>query len=104
MELNLQAINNLNVGDYIAFGFDYNGGEPTSIEVTNITEIYRNENGDVELILVHCLYGHKSISEHIKPENVIAVGDKNGRGSIVGFSGMFEILHPNHPLLVDENE
>lgn len=81
------------IGDYIAFGFNYNGGEPNEIIVDKITHI------DNEIVTVHFLYGYKSLSESIKIKDIIAVGDNNSKTKIKGWGGKYKILLPNHKLL-----
>ncbi len=80
-------------GDYIAFGFNYNGGDPKEIIVDKITNVYDND------VLVHFLYGHHSLAEFIPKDKIIAIGNENGIGKIKGWGGSFDILKPNHPLL-----
>jgi len=82
----------LKKGDYIAFPFTYNG-ERKEIIVDNITSVSDKE------VLVHFLYGHHSLAEYIKKEDIIAVGDMNASGRIKGWIGTFNILKPNHELL-----
>lgn len=83
--------------DHIAFGFNFNGGEPNEIIVSNITSI--SEHG----ILCHFMYGHHSLSEYVKEENVLAIGDnKNGTIEIKGWSGKYKRLKADSKLL-DEN-
>lgn len=79
-------ISNLKNGDSIAFGFDYNGGEPKEIIVAQITEVYEKD------VLVHFLYGHHSLGEFVKKENIIAKGDTNGVTKIKGWSGKYHLL------------
>ena len=83
----------LSENDYIAFGFNYNGGEPSEILVSNITKVYSDK------VLVHFLYGHHSLGEFIYKKDIIAIGNNNSSGKIKGYRGNFEILLPNHPLL-----
>lgn len=89
---------NLKVGDYIAFPFNYNGGVGNEIIVTNITSILQG------MYLCHFLYGHQSLAEYVKPEDVIAIGDKNGTSKINGWSGKYRMIQPNHELLNDVEE
>lgn len=89
---NLKVLN-LKNGDYIAFGFNYNGGEPNEIIVSNITE-----KMDYTFI-VHFMYGHHSLSESIKIENVLAIGDPEGTVGIKGWNGKFEIIKSTKLLL-----
>lgn len=48
----LRKVSDLITNDYIVFGFDYNGGEPTEIMVAPITNKHRNG------FITHFLYGH----------------------------------------------
>lgn len=89
----MKKIENLKVGDYIAFGFDYNGGEPKSIEVSNITSI--SDYG----ILVHFIYGHHSLAEYVKKENIIAIGNPEGKSKIHGWNGSFDVVNKKHKLI-----
>jgi hypothetical protein len=86
------SLSQLKEGDYIAFPFTYNG-EQVEIIVDNITSVNDKE------VLVHFLYGHHSLAEYIKKEDIIAIGDMNANGKIKGWSGKFNILKPNHDLL-----
>jgi hypothetical protein len=56
----MKSIDELTKGDYIAFGFNYHGGEPNEIIVSKITQVYKHD------VLTHFLYGHHSLSESIK--------------------------------------
>jgi hypothetical protein len=47
------------------------------------------------------MYGHHSLSEYVEKEDIIAIGNQKGTGKIRGWSGNFDILQPNHPLLKD---
>jgi hypothetical protein len=88
---------NLKEGDYIAFGFNYNGGIPKEIIVDNITKVYEDR------VLVHFMYGYHSMAEFIDKKDIIAVGDNIfGTGKIKGWGGKFIILLENHPLLKTE--
>ncbi len=88
----MKSIDKLTNGDYIAFGFNYHGGEPDEIIVDNITEIYK-EKGEIREVLVHFLYGHHSLSEFVKRENILAIGDTKGKDVIEGWTGTYEILN-----------
>jgi hypothetical protein len=74
---------------HIAFGFNYNGGEHDEIIVSNITSI-RKENG-IRTFLCHFLYGHHSLSEFIKEQDVLAIGHEDGV-KLRGWRGKFKIL------------
>ena len=91
---NQTILNNLKEGDFIAFGFDYNGGEPNEIIVSNITSL-----GNRNDVLVHFNYGHHSLGEWVKKENIIAVGNPKATNRIKGWGGYFDILQPEHKLL-----
>jgi hypothetical protein len=86
-------LENLKEGDYIAFGFSYNGGKHTDIVVDNITSVSKGR------VLVHFLYGHHSLAEYIEKKDIIAIGNKGGESKIKGWGGKFDLLLPNHPLL-----
>jgi hypothetical protein len=83
-----EKLNSLKEGDYIAFGFNYNGGEPKEIIVSNITSVYEDK------VLVHFLYGHHSLGEFINKNNILAIGNNQCKGKIKGWSGGFDILKP----------
>lgn len=83
----------LKAGMHIAFGFSYNGGDPSEIIVDNITSVQE------ETVLVHFLYGHHSLAEYVKKEDVIAIGNPKGEGKIKGWNGKFDILKPDSELL-----
>lgn len=87
-----QQLASLKPGDYIAFVWKY-GTFGEEIVVDNITEVYDND------VLVHFLYGYKSEAEFVKKEDIIAIGNPNGTGKIKGWTGNFDILKPDHPLL-----
>lgn len=88
----MKSIDNLTKGDYIAFGFNYNGGQPNEIIVDNITEVYKNKE-TVEQVLVHFAYGYKSLAEFIKRDNILAIGNSQGKGVIKGWTGTYDILN-----------
>lgn len=88
MEITEQKLKSLKYGDYIAFGFNYNGGEPKEIIVTNITSVYDDK------VLVHFLYGGRSIGEFIKKNEILAIGNHKCTGKIKGWRGGFDILKP----------
>lgn len=89
----IDRLDDLVVGDTIAFGFNYNGGKPKEIIVDKITSI-RNRQA-----LVHFLYGHHSLAEYIDYDDIIAIGNHQANDKIIGWSGTFEIIKPDHPLL-----
>ncbi len=92
----MKKVTELKEGDYIAFGFNYNGGEPKEIVVTNITSLH--EGG----FIVHFLYGYKSLSEFIKYADVLAIGNADGKTRIKGWSGKFDLINTDHPLILED--
>lgn len=93
----MRNIKELTDKDHIAFGFNYNGGKPTEIIVEKISEVM--ENGR---FLVHFLWGYKSLGEFIEPDNVLAIGNIDGKYEIKGWSGKFDVFQPEHPLIVSD--
>ncbi len=84
----MRTVDSLTKGDYIAFGFNYNGGEPNEIVIDNITEVYKDE------VLVHFLYGLKSLAKLIKKSYILAIGNnESGEGEIKGWDGKYDILN-----------
>jgi hypothetical protein len=83
----MKSIDRLTEEDYIAFGFNYNEGEPNEIIVNNITSIYEDR------VLVHFLYGYKSLAEFVKKEDILAIGNEEGEGKIKGWTGKYDILN-----------
>lgn len=59
--------------DAVAFMWSYTGADKKELQMANITNILGN--GD---IVVHFLYGYKSVAEIIKPEDVIAILNPEG--------------------------
>lgn len=90
----MKLVSELKAGDYIAFGFSYNGGKANEIMVTGITGIHKGA------FIVHFLYGHHSMSELIKQEDVLAIGNTNGETKIKGWSGKFDLINSEHPLIL----
>ncbi|MEK6827216.1 MAG: hypothetical protein AABX99_01905 [Nanoarchaeota archaeon] len=89
----MKTLKDLTKGDYIAFGFNYNGGEPNEIIVDNITNVYRGK------VLVHFLRGgmfnYQSQAELVKKKDILAIGNnETGEGTIKGWGGKYDILHP----------
>lgn len=92
----MKKIEDLKEGDHIAFGFNYNGGIPTEIIVDNITCKHGEE------FLVHFAYGHHSLSEYVKPENILAIGNlEKGESELNGWSGKYDILQPDNQLIIN---
>lgn len=78
-----KTLEKLTKKDYIAFS------DPTDgIVVTQPSKIYGNGT-----ILVHYLYhGYKSTSAILKPEEVLAIGNKRGESEIEGWFGKYDVL------------
>lgn len=89
----MKNLNQLQEGDYIVFAWFYNDPKEEEIWVARATCVYTDK------VLVHFLYGYKSVAEFIKNEDVIAIGDKNATGKIKNWSGNYNILQPQHRLL-----
>ena len=88
-----EKLESLKKGDYIAFGYNYNGGEPNEIIVDNISFAHDDD------VIVHFLYGYRGLSERVNKADIIAIGNHEGEGKIPGWRGSYDILKPNHPLL-----
>ena len=91
----MRKVEDLGAGDFIAFGYNNNGGEPNEIIVTNITI------ADGEDLIVHFIYGsHHSRSESVKRKDVLAIGNPDdGNSKLKGWRGMFDIIQEEHPLV-----
>lgn len=84
----MKTLNNLERGDYIAFGFNYNGGEPNEIIVDDISII-----GE-DYVIVPFVYGYETLEKIIKKEDILATGNnKSGKEKINGWSGKYDILN-----------
>ena len=90
----MKTLNDLQEGDYIAFGFNYNGGKHDEIIVSNIS--FMNDDS----VLCHFLYGYKSLAEWIKKEDILAIGDMKGSEGIKGWSGKYNLLRGCSKLLI----
>ena len=92
----MKKVNELKEGDYIDFKWDYglHQGEGGDIIVDNITSIHDDR------ILVHFLYGYKSEAEWVNKDDVLAIGNMEGKDGLKGWTGKFDILKPNHPLII----
>ncbi|VVB83419.1 Uncharacterised protein [uncultured archaeon] len=85
----MKSVDDLTEGDYIAFGFNYNGPIPNEIIVSDVMDIKGDD------VLVCFLYGYHSLAEVIKKENILAIrNNETGEGKIKGWSGKYDILHP----------
>lgn len=83
----MKTLETLTKDDYIAFLFDYHGGKNTHVEVAKISFIRDNS------FIVHFNYGHHSLAEDIKFDDVIAIGDNDeGTVKFKGWRGKFTLL------------
>lgn len=89
----LIRVENLTAGDHIAFGFNYNGGEPDEIVVAMITSKHPDE------FIVHFNYGHHSLAESVKYQDVLAIGSPHGNMEIKGWSGRYIVVNHGSLLL-----
>lgn len=94
----MKKVSDLIEGSYIAFGFNYHGGAPDTIIVTNITKVYKDR------VLVHFLYGHHSLGEFIKNEDIIAIGNPEGETKIRGWGGKYDLMENNKELFLSLNK
>jgi hypothetical protein len=78
-----ERVKSLKAGDYVGFRWDY-GFRKGDIIVDNITWIAANGQ-----ILVHFLYGYKSESEYVKPQDIILIGDHSADTAIRGWGGKY---------------
>lgn len=80
---------------YIAFEWKYGVSAPDGeIVVAQITAVYP------ERILVHFLYGYKSEAEFVEKPKILAIGNQSGTHRLKGWGGNFDILQPEHPLII----
>ncbi len=94
----MKKVSELKCGDSIAFGYNYNGGEPKEIVVSMIT--YLHEGG----FIVHFLYGYKSLSEFIKYDDVLAIGNPDGKTKLKGWGGRYDLIKPENSLIREHAE
>lgn len=84
----MKTVDSLTKGDYIAFGFNYHGGEPNEIIVDNITQVYEDK------VLVHFIRGWTSLAEFVKKDKILAIrNSETGEGTIEGWSGKYDIIN-----------
>jgi len=77
----------LKEGDYIAFEYEYEIGDPEII-VDNISFVYEDR------VIVHFLYGYKSETCTILKKDILAIGNKlNGTTKLLGWTGLFDIVN-----------
>jgi len=97
----MKKVEDLQEGDYVAFPFNYNGGEADEIIVNNITSVNENRR----TVLVHFLYGHHSLAEFVKFEDILAIGNnESGEDRIIGWSGKFDIVNHGHFLIREKKK
>ena len=93
----MKTLENIEKTDHIAFVFSYNG-EEESIIVSNITSI--SSDGSY---LVHFMDGHNSLGEHVKKENILAIGNLDSNIRIKGWGGRYDIIQEDHPLIIENS-
>lgn len=93
----LVRLESLKEGDHIAFGFNYNGGEPEEIIVSQITSVHDDQ------YITHFSYGYKSLSETVSKDDILAIGDNTGIDKIRGWGGNYRIIHKDSHLLKNSN-
>lgn len=97
MDKNQDVLSKLKPGDYVAFEWAH-GIFGKTIIVDKITSVKNDE------VLVHFMYGHSSEAEYIKKKDIIAIGDMSATEKIKGYGGKFNILQPDHELLIEKKE
>ena len=82
------------IGDYIAFSYTKAGGGKDlvieAIDAINPKYGY----------LSRFMYGYKSEAEYVKPDEVLAIGNMDAESGLKGSSGRFDLIKPDHPLIV----
>jgi len=81
--------------EHIMYGWTYHGGcrdhaVPDEIMVSQISGLYQ----DGKLVTTHFLYGHKSLSEDMTLDKIVAIGDnENGTLEVNGWGGKYRIVN-----------
>ena len=88
----MKKVEDLKIGDYIAFKFTYNGTYDEII-VSKITSIHGKR------FYCHFLYGHHSLSEDVIEENILAIGNLDGESGLSGWTGKYDLIQPEHELV-----
>ncbi|VVB84036.1 Uncharacterised protein [uncultured archaeon] len=84
----MKTLDELKRGDYIAFGFNYNGGKPNEIIVSCIEKVWGEE------FSVSFGYNGRHLSEFVKKEKVLAIQDNEaGEEKIYGCIGKYCIIN-----------
>lgn len=81
----------IKMGDHLAFNFQYNSDDKPDIQVGEV--IWKSENK----VSVIFLYGYKSVTEDLTPDQILAVVDKTlqaPRIKMGAFLGHFVQLNP----------
>lgn len=80
--------------DYIAFGYNYYGGEPDEIIVGQTC--FKSDG----YFTIHFAYGTQSLAETVKFEDVLAIGNLvDGQTKLRGWKGTFDVIKPENPLI-----
>lgn len=90
----MKQLSELKVGDYIAFKWNHGFYEDGDIIIDAITSITEDQ------VLVHFLYGLKGEAKWVNKEDILAIGNMDGEHGISGWTGKYDILKPNHPLII----
>lgn len=90
----MKTVDELKEGDVIAFEWNTHDFRGNVVIVDGIS-ISRDGS-----FLCHFLDGYKSEAEWVKQEDVLAIGNMNGKHRIKGWTGRFDIIKPDHPLMV----
>lgn len=83
----MKTIDTLTTNNYIAFYWRYSATDTPHIEVSQITSVQEDD------VLVHFLWGYKSIAEYIKKSDIIAIGNALGETKLEGWSGKFDLVN-----------
>lgn len=98
-------IDQLQVGDWIAFAWDYNGGVRNGDPLKKGIEIARvSYIREQKLFSVGFVYGHRSVDEDVLREDIIAIGSSSGKDKIKLWNGPVHIINPEHPTLLKWQE
>lgn len=84
--------------DWIAFPFAYNAGDEKEVMVAQVSFVYPED----KKLVVHFLWGYKSMAEDIKFDEIIGVACENGDYKIKLYNGpnKFNIFRPEDEVLL----
>ena len=82
----MKSVSDLAKGDYIAFGSNFNGGEPNEIIVDCVSKILEKK------VLIYFM--GVTVRYEVKKDKILAIGNlETGEGTIKGWSGKYDILN-----------